>query len=243
MMHQSIGTPGLCEKRIMASVFTLSLLAVQGCGQVTIPIDLTVPPSVDLTEPSPAARSCPSLTMPLETGSTARCSEPRDPAEGGCTTSPFGAPRSDGPHQGTDFRAAIGTPVYAAADGEVIRTATTTNGGMEIFIRHFGQDGTVFFTSYAHLSQFLVSGTPPFNVRRDQLIGRSGDTGVPGQPHLHFEFRQGTPIITSPPGGLFNDAAAIDPSSCFDSCVGGRVFREGECTDAIDDGLGILFPF
>ena len=150
-------------------------------------------------------------------------------------------------HGAIDFRACIGMPVYASADGEIISQGTTARDGMEIFMRHFGDDGLVYFTQYSHLSDFVLEGPFPKNVARGQFIGRTGDTGVPGQPHLHFGFRRGQPIVAGGPtfpGGLFNDANPIDAISCFNGCPGGQTFSEGFCNDGIDGGGGpVIFPF
>jgi len=90
-------------------------------------------------------------------------------------------------HAGTDFRAACGTPVYAAEAGEVIRAGVGSGYGNIMVVDHDEVAGRSVATAYAHLSRFAVGvGT---NVARGQLIAYSGSTGVGTACHLHFEVR------------------------------------------------------
>ncbi len=87
------------------------------------------------------------------------------------------------PHNGVDFRADIGSPVYATGDGKVKYAGRKGNLGKIVIIDH----GYGFETLYAHLSTFgdgVRSGT---TVKRGQEIAKSGDTGLVEGPHLHYE--------------------------------------------------------
>lgn len=88
-------------------------------------------------------------------------------------------------HAGIDYRADIGTPVRAAADGRVIEvTGGWGSGyGKSILVDHGGG----WVTRYAHLSDF-AAGTGD-TVSQGQTIGYSGNTGWSTGPHLHFETR------------------------------------------------------
>lgn len=86
-------------------------------------------------------------------------------------------------HKGTDFRAAIGTPVYAMNSGVVRFTDFMRNYGNTIVIDH----GLGLQTVYMHLSQVLVEDGE--EVKKGQLIGKSGDTGYVTGPHLHISVR------------------------------------------------------
>jgi murein DD-endopeptidase MepM/ murein hydrolase activator NlpD len=87
-------------------------------------------------------------------------------------------------HAGTDFGAACGTPVRAAAPGTVVRAGRAGGYGNQVVIDHGSMRGKDVATSYNHLSRFVVrSGT----VRRGQLIAYSGTTGLSTGCHLHFE--------------------------------------------------------
>jgi len=92
-------------------------------------------------------------------------------------------------HQGVDFGAAWGTPVFAAADGVVSGTGWNGGHGRQVRLAH--SDGVQ--TSYSHLSRIVaVPGTP---VRRGDLIGLVGSSGFSTGAHLHFEVRRnGAPI-------------------------------------------------
>ncbi|MBO6524261.1 MAG: M23 family metallopeptidase [Balneolaceae bacterium] len=87
------------------------------------------------------------------------------------------------PHNGVDFRAEIGSPVYATGDGVVKYAGRKGNLGKIVVIDH----GFGFETLYAHLSAFssdIKSGT---KVLRGQEIAKSGNTGLVEGPHLHYE--------------------------------------------------------
>ena len=87
-------------------------------------------------------------------------------------------------HYGLDLTANIGTPVYSSADGVIEqRRAGNTGYGNVIKVRH----GYGFMTVYAHLDRFNV--TQGQFVKKGQLIGWSGNTGMSTGPHLHYEVR------------------------------------------------------
>jgi murein DD-endopeptidase MepM/ murein hydrolase activator NlpD len=84
-------------------------------------------------------------------------------------------------HKGLDFSADIGTPVYATGDGKVKTAYYSESLGNVIFIDHlYGYE-----TRYAHLSKFRVNNGQ--EVKRGEIIGYVGDTGLSGGPHLHYE--------------------------------------------------------
>ncbi|MDO6563834.1 peptidoglycan DD-metalloendopeptidase family protein [Amphritea sp. 1_MG-2023] len=88
-------------------------------------------------------------------------------------------------HNGIDFKANIGTPVYATADGAVEYAGTHKSSGFGKLI--ILQHALGFKTYYAHLSDVKIkSGT---FVSKGQLIGLSGNTGRSTGPHLHYEVR------------------------------------------------------
>lgn len=100
-------------------------------------------------------------------------------------------------HAGTDMGAACGTPVYAAADGQVVSASPVSGYGNYLTIDHGIVAGRPVATAYAHLSRFVAS--PGQQVRRGQLVAYSGSTGVGTACHLHFEVRiAGTPVDPLP---------------------------------------------
>lgn len=92
-------------------------------------------------------------------------------------------------HAGVDISATTGTPVRSTADGIVTHAEWSGAYGRLIIVDH----GKGYQTYYAHLSRFeVVAGQ---EVRRGEIVGRSGATGRVTSPHLHYEVRQGgTPV-------------------------------------------------
>jgi murein DD-endopeptidase MepM/ murein hydrolase activator NlpD len=86
-------------------------------------------------------------------------------------------------HEGLDFAAPTGTPVYATADGTIATAQRAAGYGNCIDIDH----GYNYLSRYAHLSEILVKEGE--SVKRGQLIGKVGSTGKSTGPHLHYEVR------------------------------------------------------
>jgi murein DD-endopeptidase MepM/ murein hydrolase activator NlpD len=86
-------------------------------------------------------------------------------------------------HSGIDIEAPYGTPVRAAADGEVTGASMGAGYGRQIVLDH-GHD---VLTLYGHLSAMAV--VPGQHVSRGQVIGYVGQSGRATGPHLHYEVR------------------------------------------------------
>ena len=86
-------------------------------------------------------------------------------------------------HEGIDFSAAHGEPIYATAGGIVKKAARLGAYGKLITINHGGG----LETRYAHLSKILVKSGDI--VKKEDLIGNVGNTGRSTGPHLHYEIR------------------------------------------------------
>jgi murein DD-endopeptidase MepM/ murein hydrolase activator NlpD len=84
-------------------------------------------------------------------------------------------------HNGLDFTASKGTPVYATGDGKVVKAYYSETYGKVVFIEH----GHGYETRYAHLSKFVVE--PGDRVKRGNIIGYVGSTGTSVSAHLHYE--------------------------------------------------------
>jgi murein DD-endopeptidase MepM/ murein hydrolase activator NlpD len=84
-------------------------------------------------------------------------------------------------HKGLDFTAPKGSPVYATGDGRVSMAYFSGSYGNVIYIDH----GFDYETRYAHLYKFNVR--PGQFVKRGELIGYVGNTGISVSPHLHYE--------------------------------------------------------
>lgn len=87
------------------------------------------------------------------------------------------------PHKGVDFKAAVGTPVYAPADGEVTFAGYQRAAGYYIILHHANGYSTV----YMHLSKIDVKKGDKIYV--GQIIAKTGNTGRTTGPHLHYEIR------------------------------------------------------
>ncbi|MBK9760360.1 MAG: M23 family metallopeptidase [Flavobacteriales bacterium] len=101
-------------------------------------------------------------------------------------------------HEGLDFTSPVGTEIYASGDGRVTFAEYSTSGyGIHIIIDH----GFGYETLYGHLSRLKVSNGQ--RVKRGDLIGYSGNTGLSSGPHLHYEVhKSGTAV--DPANYLFN---------------------------------------
>lgn len=85
-------------------------------------------------------------------------------------------------HDGLDFSAPTGTEVYAAGDGVVESASRSSYGyGNKIIIDH----GYGYKTVYAHLNNYNIRKGQ--KVKRGQVIGKVGNSGLSTSPHLHYE--------------------------------------------------------
>lgn len=96
-------------------------------------------------------------------------------------------------HLGVDYAAPRGRAIYAAADGRIIHRGRKGGYGNTIIIQH--KNG--YRTLYAHQSRFKGGLRVGSKVRKGQLIGYVGSTGVSSGPHLHL--------------GLYKNGRAINP--------------------------------
>jgi murein DD-endopeptidase MepM/ murein hydrolase activator NlpD len=103
----------------------------------------------------------------------------------GVLTSRFGLRRGRR-HDGIDLAAPEGTPIRAAARGEVLYAGDQSGYGLIVILRHADN----FITVYAHNAENLVREGQ--KVDQGQEIARVGRTGRTTGPHLHFEVREGT---------------------------------------------------
>ena len=93
-------------------------------------------------------------------------------------------------HQGMDFTAKTGTPIFATGDGIVKRADNSLSGyGNHIEINH----GFGYLTLYAHLSKYNVK--PGKRIKRGDIIGYVGSTGRSEAPHLHYEVHKDGKVV------------------------------------------------
>jgi murein DD-endopeptidase MepM/ murein hydrolase activator NlpD len=84
-------------------------------------------------------------------------------------------------HKGVDLAATAGTPIVAAADGRVVGAGWHGGYGRQVQIAHAGG----LMTTYGHMSRIAASAGEL--VRKGQVIGYVGSSGLSTGPHLHFE--------------------------------------------------------
>ena len=92
---------------------------------------------------------------------------------------------------GVDFQVPVGTPVCATATGIVTRAGVSGSDGLIVRIDH----GRGMETLYAHLSKVNVA--EGMRVKKGQLLGYSGSSGLSSTPHVHYE--------------IIKDGRSIDP--------------------------------
>lgn len=85
-------------------------------------------------------------------------------------------------HNGIDYKAPRGTPVFTAGDGKVIRSAYSKYNGHHVFVQHANS----IVTKYLHFTKRTVKKGQ--RVKQGQVIGYVGSTGMAQGPHLHYEF-------------------------------------------------------
>jgi murein DD-endopeptidase MepM/ murein hydrolase activator NlpD len=107
-------------------------------------------------------------------------------------------------HAGVDIGAGWGSPIVAAADGQVAAAGWAGGYGRQVQIAHGG--GMV--SSYSHMSE--IAAQPGSFVRRGQIIGYVGSSGLSTGPHLHFEVKQGGQPV-NPLGVRLISAPVVDP--------------------------------
>lgn len=119
------------------------------------------------------------------------------------------------PHNGVDFAASTGTPVWAAADGVVSWAGPKGPNGNLVSIRHEGG----WESHYAHLHRIQRGIRPGVRVEQRQLIGSVGSTGRSTGPHLHFGLKR---------NGRFTDPMAVlnGPGRLLPAGPRGRFRRE-----------------
>ncbi len=107
-------------------------------------------------------------------------------------------------HEGMDFTAKTGTPIYATGDGLVAKSDNTASGfGNHIVIRH----GFGYETLYAHLSKYKVRAGQ--RVKRGDVIGYVGSTGRSEGPHLHYEVHKDSKVV-NPLNFYYGNISAVE---------------------------------
>jgi murein DD-endopeptidase MepM/ murein hydrolase activator NlpD len=131
-----------------------------------------------------------------EDGKSVRRSLLKTPIDGVRVTSGFGMRRHpilgySKRHNGIDFGARTGTPIFAAGDGIVVRSSWFSSYGNYVKIRH----NNGIETAYAHMSRYAKGLRTGSKVKQGQIIGYVGTTGRSTGAHLHYEVHMhGRPV-------------------------------------------------
>ncbi len=126
------------------------------------------------------------------------------------------------PHNGVDFAAPVGTPVYATAAGTVTSVGNGGPCGNMVEIAHAGAITSV----YCHLSRFAAGLRPGMKVEQRQLIAYVGQTGRATGPHLHFGIRRNGVFVD--PMTLRLDGMRVLPKNLRDDFDGRRAELDTE---------------
>lgn len=110
-------------------------------------------------------------------------------------------------HNGLDIAGPVGTPIYAAQTGTVLRAGWGGAYGNHVMIAHV-INGQVWTTVYAHMSSVSVSAGQ--RVSQGQNLGGMGSTGNSTGSHLHFEIHRGGYSYSSSSAG-----STVNPATFF----------------------------
>lgn len=172
---------------------------------ITLPENFELPPGVEIPNtPELAAFGLPDVgaaAQDLLQGLKPLGAKAVQPVSGVLTSS-FGQ-RWGTHHGGTDIAAPIGTPVLAAADGQV--TAAGPASGFGLWVKVLHTDGTE--TVYGHIDSFSVA--PGQHVTAGQQIATVGNRGQSTGPHLHFEVHDVSGVKVDPTEWLATRGAAV----------------------------------
>lgn len=95
------------------------------------------------------------------------------------------------PHLGVDYAAPSGTPIMSVGDGIVRKAAYHKENGNYVTIRHNG----IYTTQYLHMSKIAKGIDPGVSVKRGEVIGYVGSTGIATGPHVEYRlWKNGKPI-------------------------------------------------
>ncbi|HUO53994.1 MAG TPA: M23 family metallopeptidase, partial [Rhodoblastus sp.] len=87
------------------------------------------------------------------------------------------------PHNGVDWAAPVGTPIFAAGNGVVLKAGWDAGYGRRVEIEH----SNGYVTTYNHMSRFGRGISEGVHVTQGQIVGYLGASGLATGPHLHYE--------------------------------------------------------
>lgn len=96
-------------------------------------------------------------------------------------------------HHGVDFKAPVGTPLYAPFDGTVVRRNWRSRGNGNCL--ELRAKGSSVHAKLLHLDSILPDIKPGKRIKQGDLVAHSGDTGRSTAPHLHYQLERGRQIL------------------------------------------------
>lgn len=103
-------------------------------------------------------------------------------------------------HTGIDLVGNSGSNILNIKEGQVTWAGWQTGYGNCVEVKHIDEEGQVFYSFYAHMSDNSICVEKSRNIEEGQIIGIQGSTGNSTGDHLHFEIR-------------LEDKSTIDPAS------------------------------
>lgn len=192
-----IATPPATKKTWWKYVLVLGAAVLV----VLVAVPLLIIVVVSSSGSSGCAPAAPGASAPTESALTPSAPIGKPTRDGTTTmTSGFGQ-RWGTMHQGVDFAGPIGTPIYAALAGKVVKAEPAAGFGMWIIIDSI-VDGAPVSTVYGHMMPSGVLVQAGQDVRIGDHIADIGNNGQSTGPHLHFEYWE---------GGRLEGGTAIDP--------------------------------
>lgn len=178
-----VSVPAIAQANNLRAPFTLKVGA-----QVLIPGSLRGTPPAQrearATPPAPAPRVEELARTVSYTPPPAGAQKQFEWPVKGAIIGQFGTGSLGRRNDGINIAAPVGTPVRAAADGEVVYRGSELDGyGNLLLIKH----GSNYVTAYAHNDVMLVKKGD--KVRQGEVIAKVGQTGAATEPQLHFEIR------------------------------------------------------
>jgi murein DD-endopeptidase MepM/ murein hydrolase activator NlpD len=95
------------------------------------------------------------------------------------------------PHLGIDYGAPYGTPVWSVGDGEIVWRGRMGGLGKAVKVRH----ANGYVSTYGHLQRYADSQKVGSHVKRKEVIGYVGSTGLATGPHVHFDIHKDGKVL------------------------------------------------
>ncbi len=122
-------------------------------------------------------------------------------------------------HEGMDFAAPTGSDIYSTGDGVVTKTEYSGGYGLTVVVDH----GFGYETLYAHMSKTSVMKGSV--IKRGQILGKVGNTGISTGPHLHYEVHKNGRTV-NPIDYFYNELSPEEYVRLVELSNSGEVFEQ-----------------